>query len=309
MIVTVTPNTSIDKAYRLDQPLCVGRVQRAAMYSNTAGGKGLNAARAVKAAGGEIVASGFVGGYNGAYLKALLEKDGVAHDFVDANIETRSCINILDENLASTEVLESGESVTEQDIAALKDKVAALAESADVVTFNGSLAKGMPKDAYISLIEIVKRAGKLCILDTSSESLVQGVQALPTVVKPNEDELAQITGESTENIDSVALAAKKLHESGIDTVIVSLGARGAVMVCGEGTFQATPPTIEVINPVGAGDTVVGVFALCMSKHMSRQDSLRCALASATANCLTVKTGSFEQASAEEIARQTSVVPL
>lgn len=309
MIVTVTPNTSIDKAYKLDEPLAIGKVQRAITTSNTAGGKGLNAARAIKAAKVDILATGFIGGYNGSYLESLLDKDGINHDFVRANIETRSCVNILDANIASTEVLEAGEEVTQKDVESLIAKISLLAKRADCITFNGSLPKGMAKDAYISLIETVRSARKPCILDTSGESLIKGAAALPTVMKPNEDELAQITGENTESLDAIIAAANKLHADGIDTVIVSLGARGAVMVCEEGAFRGTPPKIEVKNPVGAGDTVVGTFAVGMTRNETRVDSLRFALACATANCLTSKTGSFELATAREIAAQTIVTPL
>lgn len=309
MIVTVTPNTSIDKAYQLDSPLAVGKVQRAVTYTNTAGGKGLNAARAVKAAGADILASGFVGGHNGAYLESLLDADNIAHDFVRANIETRSCINILDSNLVSTEVLEGGCEVNAQDAEKLTAKVAELAKKADVITFNGSLPKGMAKDAYVPLIEAVKAAGKPCILDTSGESLLAGAKALPTVMKPNEDELAQLTGEATEDEEAILSAAQKLHKSGVDTVIISLGAKGAVMVCHEGVFKGIPPAIQVVNPVGAGDTVVGVFAAAMARGVSRKESLKMALASATANCLTPKTGSFDPETAREIAQKTEVVSL
>ena len=97
MITTVTLNASIDKAYYMESSIENGTVMRVKAVHNSAGGKGLNVARAVRLCGEEVLATGLVGGYNGKYLEALLDKDGVSHDFVHIQGETRSCINILDE--------------------------------------------------------------------------------------------------------------------------------------------------------------------------------------------------------------------
>lgn len=93
MITTVTLNASIDKAYVMDKPIQNGTVMRVSKCHNTAGGKGLNVARAIKTCGEDVLATGLVGGYNGRYLERLLEEDGVAHQFGKIQGETRSCIS------------------------------------------------------------------------------------------------------------------------------------------------------------------------------------------------------------------------
>ena len=113
MITTVTLNASIDKAYYMESSIENGTVMRVKAVHNSAGGKGLNVARAVHLCGEEVLATGLVGGYNGKYLEALLDKDGVSHDFVHIQGETRSCINILDREYGSTEYLEPGFEVDE----------------------------------------------------------------------------------------------------------------------------------------------------------------------------------------------------
>ena len=112
MISTVTLNTSIDKAYQLACPLVDGTVMRVQTCIDNAGGKGLNAARAVATCGEKIVATGFVGGNNGRLLCELLDADGIEHDFVHVAAETRCCVNVLEPNGRSTEFLEPGRAVS-----------------------------------------------------------------------------------------------------------------------------------------------------------------------------------------------------
>ena len=306
MISTVTLNSSIDKAYQLACPLVDGTVMRVATCIDNAGGKGLNAARAIATCGEKILATGFVGGNNGRLLCDLLDADGIEHDFVEVASETRCCINVLDQEGVSTEFLEPGREVTTADVAAISEKVSQIAQVADVVTFNGSVPAGMAKDAYVDLIGRVKAAGKPCILDTSGELLMRGIEALPTMVKPNTDEIGQILGRTVESIDEVYAAAQELHKHGISQVVVSLGGNGAVMACDEGLFRGRAPKIEVVNPVGAGDTMVGAFAVGMARGMSAPDQLAYAMSCASANCLSASTGHFAMEDAQRLLAGTVV---
>ncbi len=306
MISTVTLNSSIDKAYQLACPLVDGTVMRVATCIDNAGGKGMNAARAIATCGEKVLATGFVGGNNGHLLCDLLDADGIDHDFVGVASETRCCINVLDQDGTSTEFLEPGREVTAADVAAISEKISQIAQVADVVTFNGSVPAGMGKDAYVDLIARVKAAGKPCILDTSGELLMRGIEAAPTMVKPNTDEIGQILGRKVESIDEVYAAAQELHERGIAQVVVSLGGDGAVMACDEGLFRGRAPKIEVVNPVGAGDTMVGAFAVGMARGMSAPEQLAYAMSCASANCLSASTGHFAMEDAQRLLAGTVV---
>ncbi|WP_417572931.1 1-phosphofructokinase family hexose kinase [Paratractidigestivibacter faecalis] len=306
MIATVTLNASIDKAYQLACPLVDGTVMRVATCIDNAGGKGMNAARAVATCGENVLATGFVGGNNGNLLCELLDAGGIAHDFVHVAAETRCCVNVLDPNGVSTEFLEPGRPVTEQDMDAMTAKIAEVAQRADVVTFNGSAPAGVEKDVYVDLIARVREAGKPCILDTSGELLMRGIEALPTMVKPNTDEIGQILGRSVSSLDEVIAAARELHEHGIAQVVVSLGGDGAVMACDEGVFRGLAPKIDVVNPVGAGDTMVGAFACAMSRGLGCADQLAYAMSCASANCMSASTGHFDMAVARELLAGTTV---
>ena len=307
MIATVTLNTSIDKAYQLACPLVDGTVMRVENCIDNAGGKGLNAARAVATCGERVVATGFAGGNNGRLLCELLDADGIEHDFVHIKSETRCCVNVLEPDGRSTEFLEPGRPVSGEEVAAVRAKVAEIAADADVVTLNGSVPAGAGANIYRELVGAVRAAGKPAILDTSGTLLVNSLEARPTMIKPNTDEIQAILGRKPESLDEIIAAAREVHEKcGIERVVVSLGGDGAVMACAEGVFRGRAPKIEVVNPVGSGDTMVGAFAVAMARGMALEDQLAYAMSCASANCLSASTGHFDMEVAEGLRAGTSV---
>jgi len=309
MICTITLNSSIDKAYQLSQPVEAGTVMRVATCIDNAGGKGLNCARAVATCGEDVVASGFVGGHNGQLLCDLLAADGIDEQFVRVAAETRCCINVLDPDGRSTEFLEPGREVSEAEVEQMLVKVKELAEACDVVTINGSVPKGAPADVYAQIITLVKAAGKPVILDTSGANLLNAIEAGPTMIKPNTDEMAQILGREISSLDEVVAAAQEIKAKGVERVVVSLGGDGALMVCDEGVFRGHAPKIDVVNPVGAGDTMVGAFAVAMARGKDPKETLAYAMACASANCLSPSTGHFDKVVADDLLSKTKVEPL
>ena len=307
MISTVTLNASIDKAYQLACPLVDGTVMRVETCIDNAGGKGLNAARAVATCGEQVIATGFVGGNNGRLLCELLDADGIEHDFVHVESETRCCVNVLEPNGRSTEFLEPGRPVGSEEVARMCEKIAEIAERADVVTFNGSVPAGAGMNIYRELVSVVRAAGRPAILDTSGTLLVNSLEARPTMIKPNTDEIQAILGRKPESIDEIVAAAREVHEKcGIERVVVSLGGDGSVMACEEGVFRGRAPKIDVVNPVGSGDTMVGAFAVAIARGMSVEEQLAYAMSCASANCLSASTGHFDMEVANELRSRTSV---
>ena len=248
-----------------------------------------------------------MGGHNGELLRDLLDADGIRHDFVTVANETRCCINVLDANGASTEFLEPGREVTEDDVAAIKGKVRELAATSEIVTIDGSAPKGAGDAIYAQLIAIVRETGKPVILDTSGKLLTESLCARPTMIKPNTDEIAAILGRKPSSLDEIVAAAREVREQhGVEIVVVSLGGDGAIMSCADGEFRGVAPKIEVVNTVGSGDTLVGAFAVATARGLSLPERLRYAMACASANCLTPSTGNFELEVAERLRAQTTV---
>jgi tagatose 6-phosphate kinase len=189
MITTVTLNAAIDKTYYLPQfgLAQVSRVQR--MFAEP-GGKGINVARVIHQLGYPVIATGFAGGHNGRFIESALTEQGIQHEFIHIEGESRICLNIMDESTgASTELLEQGPSISAEAWLFMQTKLAQLAARSRIVCFSGSLPQGVPANGYAQLIDIVKRAGCLAFLDTSGAALLHGIAAKPDFVKPNEDEL------------------------------------------------------------------------------------------------------------------------
>lgn len=309
MITTVTLNASVDKLYLVESvsPQTVMRVKE---VHNTAGGKGLNVARVAALAGERVRAVGFLGGFAGGYISAMLKDQGIETDFTQISGETRSCINIRDLSTGKhTEFLEPGAQITREDLNAfLKVYRRAVAES-EVIAISGSVPQGTPLEFYGELVRMAREAGRLVLLDTSGGLLVRGVKAAPTLVKPNSDEIAQLLGAPAGSREELIAAAQRLHSEGIPIVAVSLGKDGVLVACAEGIFQGTTPDIPVVNTVGCGDSMVAGFAVGLARKWPVEETIRFASAVSTANALTMETGFFRQEDLDRLHNQIEVIKL
>lgn len=298
-ILTVTLNAAIDKRY--DVPVVeLGRVQRVARMVATAGGKGLNVTRGAVLCGQQVVATGFVGGFAGEFVTSQVAAMGVREEFVRVPGETRSCINIIDDDGVSTEFLEPGVSVTASELAELTARFAALLAGADVVTLSGSAPPGCPAEVYVPLIRTAVAAGRPVVLDTSGDLLAAGIAGSPTVVKPNREELSALVGGPVDDLASVVRAGRELCGRGVGWVVVSLGADGAVAVTGDRAVSVRAPHVDVSNPVGCGDVLVAGLASGLATGLDVASALPGAVRVATASAAHPGTGSFDPAFAETL---------
>lgn len=307
MITTVTLNASIDKAYVMQEAIENGTVMRVKEVRNTAGGKGLNVAKIAVICGAEVLATGFAGGFNGHYLESLAAESHVATRFCHVEGETRSCINILDPKYGSTEYLEPGFSVKEEDLARFLTEFPGVIGKSTVVTMSGSAPVGIPSDIYRRMTELAKAAGAKVILDTSGDYLKEGLQGRPFMIKPNEDEIEALLGIRAEDPEAVFRAASELRvKYGIPWVVISLGGNGAVLSCDEGVFHGLPPKLDPVNTVGCGDSMVGAFAVALERALSPREALRYAVAVSAAAAMSPLTGDYDPAVFEEIYPETIV---
>lgn len=309
MIATVTLNVSIDKAYKIKGCVESGKVIRVLECNNTAGGKGLNVSRVISLCKEDVLATGFVGGHCGALVEELLEKDNIKNKFTHVKSETRSCINILDENNVSTEFLEKGYPVTEEEINSFLNDFDKIIENSNVITISGSAPQGVPTNIYTTLIKMIKAKNKKVILDASGDLLKEGIKALPTMIKPNSEEMENLLNITINNREEVIKSAIKLYESGIEVVVVSLGGDGALLVCKDGVYHGKPPKIEVVNTVGCGDSMVAAFAVGMERGYSNIDSLKYAISISAANAMTFSTGSFNSDDVDNIFENTQIMKI
>ena len=309
MILTVTLNAAIDKRYVVEE-VRTGEVNRVKECVYTPGGKGLNVSKPAAIYGAEVTATGFVGGHAGHYIEDALEPFGIKSAFYHMEAESRSCINIWDEkNQLQTEFLEPGFTVTEADFERFLEHFRGLAADADVVTISGSVPKGLDGTAYQRMVKLVREAGKPVILDTSGKLLEQGIEAAPTMIKPNLDEIRMLTGKDCTDPEEIIEAAKVLHGRGIRIVTVSLGGDGAVVVSDEGAYRARVPRIHAVNTVGCGDSMTAGFALGLSEGLSIKETLRKASAVSAAAAMREETGFFVKEDMERLLPQIEIIEL
>lgn len=309
MILTVTLNAAIDKRYVVEN-FQVGEVNRIKECAYTPGGKGLNVSKPAAIAGERVVATGFVGGYAGAYIENALKPFGIESAFYRLEQESRSCINIWDSvNCVQTEFLEPGFTVTEEEFEGFLERFRELVKDADVVAMSGSVPKGLDASVYPRLVNIVKEAGKKVILDTSGVLLTEGIKAKPTMIKPNIDEIRMLTGSTCEKLEEIIDAAEQIHNNGVEVVVVSLGADGSVAVSDEGVFRAVVPKIDAVNTVGCGDSMIAGFAMGFSGKLSVAETLRKASAISAAAALREETGFFVVEDMERIFKEIEIIKL
>ena len=216
----------------------------------------------------DVAATGLVGGKLGEYLVENID-DKVTKCFFSIQGETRNCIAILHgEN--QTEVLEKGPEVLEQEGQAFLAHFEKLLDNVEVVAISGSLPAGLPVNYYAQLVKIANDAGKPVVLDCSGAALEAVLESphKPTVIKPNNEELSQLLGkEVSKDLDELKEVLQEPLFTGIEWIIVSLGANGAFAKHGDTFYKVDIPRIQVVNPVGSGDsTVAGISSGLLHKE-------------------------------------------
>ena len=306
MITTITLNPSVDRRYMIDD-FEAGQIFRTSSYGATAGGKGLNVTRVASALGEKVLATGLLGGKSGELIEAELDKvEGVSYDFVKIEGETRSCIAIVSAGGGQTEILESGPTVFEQDVERFLTHYKSLLEKSSIIVASGSILAGMPKTIYADLIKMAKEQNVPFLLDTSGIALQEGIKAGPTLVKSNLEELEAYVGRKLVNEADVVRAGKQLAENGIVYVVISLGGEGSIVIHHNKVYRVRLPKVEVINPVGSGDSMVAGFAVGLARNYDLIQTIKLASASGTANAVEQSTGSINLEKVEELIGQIVV---
>ncbi|MFF5440907.1 1-phosphofructokinase family hexose kinase [Streptomyces achromogenes] len=297
MILTVTLNTALDITYRV-RSLRPHASHRVSEVAERPGGKGLNVARVLAALGHEVTVTGFAGGHTGAVLRAMLaEAPGAPADaLVPVSGATRRTVAVVDERTGDTTQLnEPGPQISPAEWAAFLGRYQELLPGASAVALCGSLPPGVPVGAYAGLVRAARSAGVPVLLDTSGEPLRRGVAARPDVIKPNTEELAELTG-SHEPLRATQDARRR----GAHAVVASLGADGLLAVTPEGHWRAAPPAPVHGNPTGAGDSAVAGLLSGLVERLPWPDRLARAAALSAATVRAPAAGEFDHAAYTEL---------
>ena len=308
MIYTVTLNPALDRTTFVEglKPFDANRIKHEERY---AGGKGIDVSRALRELDVESVALGFIGGFAGKELEGRLLNEGIATDFTLINGETRVNVVIHDvSNEMETSLLALGPEVRPFEIVKLIEKIEHL-EKPEFVIVSGSLPVGVNPEIYRKILEVARRKGARTVLDTDGEAFVTGLQAKPTVVKPNIFELGRYAGEKLETREEVLRWATKLFEAGVEIVLVSLAEQGIVMVTEKLKFHAWPPKVEVKSTIGAGDSAVAGFVYGLSRGKDLAECLKWSVAAGSAAAMCVGSGVCRLADTRRLVEQVQVKAL
>jgi 1-phosphofructokinase len=305
-IVTVTLNPAIDETIRL-AALRPGQVHRATGVQRQAGGKGVNVASCLADWGGaEIIVTGFIGADNAGRFEALCAAKGLHDAFMRLPGETRTNIKLAHDG-DTTDINLPGLPASESAFAALRAAILYLAEPDSILLLAGSLPPGVPPTAYAELIAALRPAGPRLLLDTSGPPLAAALAGpvMPDIIKPNRAELEELFQCKLPTPADIIAAAQELRARGIQLVVVSLGAEGALFV-GQQVLHASLPPLSAASTVGAGDAMVAGIIAAMAAGDDPETTARRATAFAAAKLGRAGPHLPSRAIIEEIAGQVTI---
>jgi 1-phosphofructokinase family hexose kinase len=309
VIVCLAANPSIDKLFEIDR-LVRGDIHRPLGFAQTAGGKGLNVARAAEALGADVRAVALLRGHAGKWLEETLAAEGVRGSFVWTHGENRSSLSVADRETGGlTEFYEHGSEVPSSAWAELSEATAGLLPEASWLTISGSLPFGVADDGYRDVVAEARAAGVRVALDAEGERLRLALDARPDVVKVNSAEASELLGVPTARRDEATAAAQKLRElaGGDDHAgLVTRGADGVVLAAPDGSLYEGVLYVRGRYPVGSGDAFLAGLVVGLERGDGWGSALRLALGAATANAEIPGAGRLDRSRAESLAEQASV---
>lgn len=312
MIVTVTLNAAMDRTL-LVPSFNLGHRHRASQAVASAGGKGLNVARALRGLGVPVVATGFVGGRTGTQIGDDLMNEGILNDFVRIEGESRTSTAVLDPIADQyTEINEWGPEVSADELGRFREKLEYLTQGAEFVVFAGSLPRKVEPDFYADLIRDLNRRQVLVVLDTEGEPLRLGVEAEPHLVAPNVQEAEALVGHEFNDEADVAVGLEEIAERGARNVLITHEGGCFALVRDGGEEQrlrAVAPRLEAVSTIGAGDTLLAGFLAARVAGRPADEALRSAVATGAASILEPGPGRFDPKAVSSVAGLVQVEPL
>ena len=279
MIYTVTLNPSLDYTAEIGTKN-FGKTNRTQGEYIVPGGKGLNTSIVLSRLKDSSVAFGFTSGFTGKELERLMKNYGTKCRFTKVkNGFTRINVKFVSDEV--TEFNGSGISVSDTDVKKICKNISRL-KSGDWLVLSGSAPNGATEDIYKTLMKSAKDGVKI-VLDTVGEPLKLALLQKPFLVKPNIDELCDFFGAEITTDEGIITYAKKLNEMGAKNVLVSLGEKGAILLTeNEDIIKCDIPKGEMLNTVGAGDSMVAGFIHEFTKSNDYNLALKFAVAAGSA---------------------------
>ena len=306
MSITVTMNPAIDKTVEIPL-LRAGGLNRIQKVEYDAGGKGINVSKTIRELGGESIAAGFLGRNAGRIIQHVLDEKQIRHDFVWVKGETRTNTKVMEQSGAVTELNEPGPVISESDLNALMKKLEQYAGEDALFVLAGSVPTGVDKEIYGKIIRMVHEKGAKVLLDADGELFQYALEAGPDMIKPNRTELEEYAGvECAASEEELLEMALNLKEKGIDTVVVSMGRDGAMLVRENYRVQCPALSVKAHSTVGAGDAMVAALAYAWERKLDDEETIRLCMAASAGAVTTIGTKPPARELVEELMQQVNI---
>ncbi|MFY0781646.1 1-phosphofructokinase [Peribacillus simplex] len=300
MIYTVTLNPSIDYLVEVES-FQMGKVNRTSYDAKFPGGKGINVSRVLKRLGNSTTALGFIGGQTGEFVKRYLRQEEIFTDFTEIAGDTR--INIKLKTGLETEINSQGPVISKGNYQQLFSQIEQL-KNDDILILSGSIPPSVPSDVYEAMARSCSHNGIKVVVDTSGKGLMNVLPHQPFLIKPNHHELGELFSTEIRTVDDAREYGAKLIEAGAQNVIVSMAGQGAVLCSGRESYSANVPKGNVINSVGAGDSMVAGFIGTYEKTGDILSAFRFSLAAGSATAFSSDLGTLDKI--EELLPQIAI---
>ncbi|MCP3942137.1 MAG: 1-phosphofructokinase [Desulfobacteraceae bacterium] len=277
-IVTITLNPAIDQTIAIDN-FTAGMVNRVQTVRNDAGGKGVNVAACLSDYGFQVTVTGFIGEKNSDLFEHLFELKRIQDRFLRIDGDTRTGIKIIDKiQQETTDINFPGQVPGPRHVQELFRVIDGLNSKHVWFVIAGSIPSGTSVKIYRELICKIKEKGGQVALDSTGEGFRQAINAIPSMVKPNIEELQEFCGHTLNSREEAIGAARQLLNRGIQTVVVSMGKEGALFLENDVVIHAKPPEVVVESTVGAGDAMLSGMVAGKIEHKSLGECARLATA-------------------------------
>ena len=283
MIYTVTFNPSLDYSIRIED-FKTGELNRTSYEEVRVGGKGVNVSIVLHDLGVENVALGFIAGFTGDQIESGMQQLGCTTSFIHLpGGFSRINVKLAGQEEDLTEMNGMGPAVSKEEYEQFMLRLRRMLKDGDTLVLSGSIPASMPQDTYERILEEVD-TDKICVVvDTSSSLLRHTLPYRPFLIKPNLTELSELFGRSLTEYDDIVGCAKHLQEEGARTVLVSMGGEGAILVTEEGqVFSAPAPDGDLVDSIGAGDSMVAGFLAGYMERGSMVDGFAKGIAAGSA---------------------------
>jgi 1-phosphofructokinase family hexose kinase len=305
LIVTLTVNPAIDRTISVDR---LAFEDRAYINSSreSAGGRGINASRVIQSFGGQTLAVLISGGDTGKRLEEHLAGCGYPIAVVPVRNDIRTNLTITDKQGLTVNLNEAGPTLSKSELTHVERVVRQSLRKAQWLMVCGSLPPGVPPSFYARLIAMAREKKVKTLLDADGDALREGLDARPTVVAPNQQEAERLLGRTLLTRAHFLEAAFQIRAMGAESVLLSVGSRGAVGAFADGLLEALPPRIDALCPIGSGDALAAAYTWSASRNASPAEALRWGVAAGTASARLPGMNFASLHQTEEIYRQVEV---